>query len=38
VLWLAFPHAMGVAALLFVLMIGVLVLFRRHPVPTNRRY
>ena len=38
VLWLAFPHAMGVAALLFVLMIGFLVLTRRHQVPMSRRY
>jgi hypothetical protein len=35
VLWLAFPHTMGVAALLFV-MIVLLVLARRRQAPISR--
>ncbi len=35
VLWLAFPHTMGVAVLLFVL-IALVVLTRRRQVPMNR--
>ena len=35
VLWLAFPHTMGVAALLLV-MIVLLVLARRRQAPINR--
>jgi hypothetical protein len=38
VLWLAFPHAMGVAVLLFVLMVALLVLARRRQVPVGRWY
>jgi hypothetical protein len=35
VLWLAFPHAMGVAVLLFVL-VGLLVFARRRQGPVRR--
>ena len=37
VLWLAFPHTMGVAVLLFVL-IALIVLARRRQVPMGRWY
>jgi hypothetical protein len=37
VLWLAFPHAMGVAVLVFVMM-GLLMFARRRHVPVNRWY
>src|ERR1700688_4445686 len=36
VLWLVFPHAMAVAVLVFVLMIGFIVLSRRRQLPMNR--
>ena len=37
VLWLAFPHAVGVAVLLFV-MVGLVVLARRRQAPMRRWY
>jgi hypothetical protein len=37
VLWLAFPHTMGVAVLLFVL-IALVALAKRRQVPMNRWY
>jgi hypothetical protein len=36
VLWLVFPHAMAVAVLVFMLMIGLIVLSRRRQLPMNR--
>ena len=36
VLWLVFPHAMAVAVLVFMLMIGFIVLSRRRQLPMNR--
>jgi hypothetical protein len=36
VLWLVFPHAMAVAVLVFMLMIGFVVLSRRRQLPMNR--
>ena len=37
VLWLAFPHAMGVVVLVFVMM-GLLLFARRRHVPVSRWY
>jgi hypothetical protein len=36
ILWLAFPHAMGMAVLVFVLMMGFMVFSRRRQLPMNR--
>jgi hypothetical protein len=36
ILWLAFPHAVGVAVLVFVLMMGFMVFSRRRQLPMNR--
>jgi hypothetical protein len=36
ILWLAFPHAMSMAVLVFVLMMGFMVFSRRRQLPMNR--
>jgi hypothetical protein len=36
ILWLAFPHAVGMAVLVFVLVMGFMVFSRRRQLPMNR--